>query len=45
MRLAQDLHADSSLLDALDMTAKIFFGLAVMLTVILGIVVAMGNLK
>lgn len=45
MRLAQNEHADSSLLDALDMTAKIFFGLAVLLTVILGIVIAMEKLN
>lgn len=45
MRLAQNEHADSSLLDALDFAAKIFFGLAVMLTVILGIVIAMSSLN
>lgn len=45
MRLAHDEHADSSLLDALDVTAKIFFGLAIMLTVILGVVIAVGNLS
>lgn len=45
MRLAQDEHADSSLLDALDFTSKIFFGLSVLLTVILGIVIAVQNLN
>jgi hypothetical protein len=44
MRLAQNEHADSSLLDALDMAAKIFFGLAVLLTVILGVAIAMQGL-
>ena len=45
MKLAKNEHADSSLLVALDTTAKIFFGLAVVLTVVLGVSMAMQNLK
>lgn len=44
MRLAQNQPADNSLLVALDSTAKIFFGIAVLLTVILGIAIAMQGL-
>jgi hypothetical protein len=44
-QLAQNEQADSSLLVALDATAKIFFGLGVVLTVILGIAMAMQNLN
>ena len=44
-QLAQNEQADSSLLVALDATAKIFFGLGVLLTVILGITMAMQNLN
>jgi len=45
MRLAQNQHADSSLLVALDGAAKVFFGLAVILTVVLGIVIATQGLN
>ncbi|GJJ02787.1 hypothetical protein RugamoR64_33250 [Duganella rhizosphaerae] len=45
MQLAQNQHADASLLDALDSSAAIIFGLAVVLTVVLGIAVAMQGLK
>ena len=45
MRVAQGEHSDGSLLDALDTAAKIFFGLAVLLTVVLGIAIAMQKIN
>jgi len=45
MRVAQGEHSDGSLLDALDTASKIFFGLAVLLTVVLGIAIAMQKIN
>lgn len=45
MKLAQNQQADNSLLTALDKAAALVFGLAALLTVTIGIAIAMQGLK